>query len=275
MTWGRVSEGWISMSYVVLDPVQSQPEKEEPAKPEQEEPSKPAETRITGTIKADGGLALREGPGLSYARIKYLANGTKVTILEQKTADGTTWGRISEGWISMKYVVLDKEESTSKPTEPKPTEPKPTEPKPTEPKPTEPKPTEPQQTKLTGTVKVTDSLTVRRGAGTSYGILRYLSNGTKVTITEVKDINGTKWGYIGDGWVCMDYIVLDGQQEDAADTKTVIADCLRVRKDPSTSAEIVGYYYEGAKVQILETRSVNGMTWGRTAKGWISMDYVK
>jgi len=280
MTWGRVSEGWISMSYVVLDPVQSQPEKEEPAKPEQEEPSKPAETRITGTIKADGGLALREGPGLSYARIKYLANGTKVTILEQKTADGTTWGRISEGWISMKYVVLDKEESTSKPTEPKPTEPKPTEPKPTEPKPTEPKPTEPkptepQQTKLTGTVKVNDSLTVRRGAGTSYGILRYLSNGTKVTITEVKDVNGTKWGYIGDGWVCMDYIVLDGQQEDAADTKTVIADCLRVRKDPSTSAEIVGYYYEGAKVQILETRSVNGMNWGRTAKGWISMDYVK
>ena len=194
------------------------------------------------------------------------------------------WGRISEGWISMDYVVLDKAET--KPAEPKPTEPKPTEPKPTEPeetkpeeKPEETKPEEskPAETKLTGTVKVNDGLSVRRGAGTSYGILRYLSNGTKVTIVEVTEVNGTKWGNIGDGWVCMDYVVLDSQKEEApaADTKTVIADCLRVRKEASTSAEIVGYYYEGAKVQILETKEVDGTKWGRTSKGWVSMDYVK
>ena len=89
-------------------------------------------------------------------------------------------------------------------------------------------------------------------------------------------MSGTKWGNIGDGWVCMDYVVLDQQKEESsAETKTVTADCLRVRKSPSTSAEIVGYYYEGAKVQILETKDVGGTKWGRTAKGWISMDYVK
>ena len=65
------------------------------------------------------------------------------------------------------------------------------------------------------------------------------------------------------------------EEAPAADTKTVIADCLRVRKEASTSAEIVGYYYEGAKVQILETKEVDGTKWGRTSKGWISMDYVK
>ena len=108
---------------------------------------------------------------------------------------------------------------------------------------------------------------------------RYLNNGTKVTITEVKDNNGTKWGKISDGWICMDYVILDAQKtennETTGTTGTVTADCLRVRENPGTSAKIVGYYYEGAKVQILETTEVDGMIWGRTPKGWISMDYVK
>ena len=74
----------------------------------------------------------------------------------------------------------------------------------------------------------------------------------------------------------MDYVVLDGQQEEnPVDTKTVTADCLCVRASASTSAKIIGYYYQNAKVQILETQTVEGMTWGKTAAGWISMDYVK
>ena len=266
MTWGKVKEGWISMSYVVLDAAESEPEAKPETKPES---SKPAQTGVTGTIKAEGGLALKTGPGLSYARIKYLANGTRVTILEQKTGEGMNWGRIADGWICMDYVVLDKTES-------KPTEPDQTKPEATEPEPTEPEETKPETTKLTGKVKANGGLSVRRGAGTSYGILRYLDNGTKVTIKEVKEVSGTKWGNIGDGWICMDYVVLDQKtEESASDTKTVTADCLRVRKEPSTSAEIVGYYYEGAKVQILKTKKVDGTKWGKTAKGWISMDYVK
>ena len=282
MTWGKISSGWISMSYVVLDAAESEPETKptEPAAPETkptEPESKPVQTSLTGKIKADGGLALRQGPGFGYARIRYLANGTKVTILEQKEASGMNWGRISEGWISMNYVVLDKAEA--EPTEPetKPTEP---ETKPTEP--TVPETTAPseepkgEQTKLTGTVKVNDGLSVRSGAGTTYSLKRYLYNGTKVTITEVKEVSGTKWGMIGDGWISMDYVVLDGQKEEtSSDTKIITADCLRVRETASTSAKIVGYYYQNAKVQIQETQVVDGTTWGKTAKGWISMDYVK
>ena len=84
----------------------------------------------------------------------------------------------------------------------------------------------------------------------------------------------------------MKYIVLDNATQSnavatepvastPADTKTVIADCLRARQTPSTSATIVGYYYQNAKVQILETQVVDGTTWGKTDKGWVSMDYVK
>ena len=119
-------------------------------------------------------------------------------------------------------------------------------------------------------------MSVRTGAGTNNAVKRYLTNGTKVTVSEVKDVSGTKWGNIGDGWVCLDYVVMDGQSQQApADSKTVTADCLRVRETPSTSAQIVGYYYEGAKVQISETKEAEGATWGKTAKGWVSMAYVK
>ena len=89
-------------------------------------------------------------------------------------------------------------------------------------------------------------------------------------------MKGTNWGKISSGWVCMDYIVLDGQEDDDdAVVKTVTADCLNVRKSASTSSKIVGYYYEGARVTILETKKVGSTTWGRTSKGWISMKYVK
>ena len=89
------------------------------------------------------------------------------------------------------------------------------------------------------------------------------------------EVKGTKWGNIGDGWVSMSYIVLDGQSAQTSTVKTVKADCLRVRQSASTGAKIVGYYYQGEKVTILETKKVNGTTWGKTNKGWISMDYVK
>ena len=128
----------------------------------------------------------------------------------------------------------------------------------------------------TGTVKVDDALSVRKGAGTSYAVVKFLYNGDKVTITEVKEVSGTKWGYIGSGWVCMDYVVLDKQtSENTGDVRTVTADCLNVREAASTSAKIVGYYYQGAKVTILETKTAEGIQWGKTSKGWICMDYVK
>lgn len=246
----------------------------EPTVPETTEPeaTKPEAEKVTGKVKASGGLALREGPGTGYKVLKYLENGTSVTIQEQKTAGTMTWGKVDGGWVSMKYIVLDTAGSAPvKPEETKPTEP--TVPETT--KPAEPEATEPETTKLTGKVKASGGLAVRKGAGTSYGVKRYLNNGDKVTITEVVEVKGTKWGNIGDGWVSMSYIVLDGQSAQISTVKTVKADCLRVRQSASTSAKIVGYYYQGEKVTILETKKVSGTTWGKTNIGWISMDYVK
>ena len=259
MTWGKISSGWISMSYVVLDQAEAKPE----TKPETTTPETNGDqTKLTGRINVQESLRVRSNAGTNYAVVRYLGKDAKVTITQLKNAGGMEWGYIGDGWISMDYVILDKTsgESTTPETKPETTTPE----------------TNGDQTNLTGRVNVQESLRVRSGAGTNYALVRYLGKDAKVTITQVRDAGGMKWGYIGDGWISMDYVILDGQQEaQSSDAKTITADCLRVRQTPSTSAQIVGYYYQNAKVQILETKDVDGTTWGKTSKGWISMDYVK
>ena len=62
---------------------------------------------VTGTITANGGLRIRSGPGSDYGVVGSLKYGDKVTIQRRETVDGTTWGRIDQGWISMAYVDVD------------------------------------------------------------------------------------------------------------------------------------------------------------------------
>ena len=156
----------------------------------------------------------------------------------------------------------------------------PTEPNDTTPStPSTPAPETPKT--VTGTVKVNDYLRIRANAGTSYGILGYLKPNTKVTITAQKSVNGTPWGKIDKGWICMDYVVLDSQSSSGSTTTqkvtgTVTADCLHIRKDAGTNNSIVGYLYYGNKVEILETKkAADGSTWGRVSKGWVHMGYIK
>lgn len=60
---------------------------------------------------------------------------------------------------------------------------------------------------MTGTVlRSAGELNVRSGAGTNYSSIGRLYGGDTVTIYEQKDVNGTRWGNIGYGWVSMDYI---------------------------------------------------------------------
>ena len=268
MVWGKISDGWISMDYVVIDgeeepptaePPQQEPPKEEPPKeePPKEEPpvvTPPAETPEaeqkvrTGKIKVSDVLRVRSGPSTDNAVVGYLKAGEKVTITEQTSAGNMTWGKISNGWISMDYVELDPD--TTEPAKP-----------------------------LEGTVQVSDLLRVRSGPGTSYPISAYLKNGDKVEITERRTVNGTQWGKIAKGWISLDYVKLDQTQQTPQEPqkiiKTVTADCLRVRSVPGTSGTVVGYLYRGTKVEILETQTVNGTVWGKTTKGWISLDYAK
>lgn len=279
-TWGKYDGGWIALMYTNYDKVKDQTTEEQPpvTEPEETEPpaTEPEETvppvtepeaaAVMGTVTGSN-LRIRSGAGTSYSIQGYLQKGDRVEILETKVVGSMTWGKISKGWISMTYVKLD-ETTTAEPEQ--------------ETDPTEPEVTEPPATTQTGTVKVGDRLRIRSGAGTGYSVTGYLYNGNKVEILETKTVSGTTWGRISKGWISLDYVTLDKTETSsgssattATRTLTVNADCVRIRSGAGTSNKIVGYLYRGAKVTVLESKTVNGTEWVRTDKGWVSTYYLK
>ena len=239
MVWGKIDKGWISLQYVVLDPT----------------PSQGSSQSVTGTVKVNQFLRIRSGPGTSYAVAGHLKPNDKVEILEQKKVGSVTWGRIDKGWISMDYIVLDSGSTGN---------------------------TGSSGESVMGTVNVKEFLRIRSGPGASYVVAGYLKPNDRVEILEQRKVGNTTWGRISKGWISLDYVVLDKQGSSGDNkpsgttvTKTVTADCLRIRSDAGTSYAIVGYLYQGAKVEILETKTVGTVTWGRIAGGWICLDYVK
>ena len=63
-----------------------------------------------------------------------------------------------------------------------------------------------------GTVKVSGTLAVRGGPGTDWAKIGSLKNGDRVEIYEIKTVSGTKWGFLGEGWINMSYVALDTVQ---------------------------------------------------------------
>ena len=90
--WGRTEQGWICMrSYVKLETVT-------------ETVGGEISDVRTGTITATS-LNIRAEASTGSAVVGMLYRGDTVTILETKTVNGTEWGRIEQGWISMDYVA--------------------------------------------------------------------------------------------------------------------------------------------------------------------------
>jgi len=71
----------------------------------------------------------------------------------------------------------------------------------------------------------------------------------------------------------MGYVLL----EDVHQTVTVLINNLRIRADTGYNYNILGYLQMGDQVEILETKLVGDVLWGRIDQGWISLDeqYVK
>ena len=57
-------------------------------------------------------------------------------------------------------------------------------------------------------------------------------------------------------------------------TGTVTATSLNVRAGAGTGYASIGSYVKGDQVTVYETVTVGSITWGRTEKGWISLDFV-
>ena len=285
--WGRTDKGWICMTYVELDSQEEVPETTEPAVPETTEPTVPETTAppatepeqeapasgARGTVISKSGLNVRSGPGTNYGTVGSYKPGQTIRILERTVVSGVSWGRTDLGWVCMQYVRLEENQV--------------------------------QQQSVYGLVVCTGGLNIRSGAGVAHKPVGSYAPGSRILILEQVTAGGCKWGRTNLGWVCMDYVRLETASEEIPEqtepetnppettvpettvppvtepekqpeavTGTVTASGLNIRRNPGTGAPVVGSYRKGDSVTILETRQVNGATWGRTDKGWISLVYV-
>ena len=196
-------------------------------------------------------LRIRAGAGTDFAVVGNLSNGDRVEILETKQVGDILWGRIKQGWIAMNNVQLDEDV---------------------------PKP----EGKM-GTVIVV-SLNIRADAGTQHAVVGTLKFGDRVDILETKQVGDLLWGRIKQGWIAMNNVQMDEEEDDGGDDQppeqkgqmgTVTTDGLRIRAGAGTGYGVLGSFNTGDRVEILETKQVGDILWGRTDKGWISMQYVK
>ena len=154
-TWGRTKDGWISLSYVYQDGTTG--------------------TKTGGGVVTGTELNIRSGPGTGYGSVGSYKKGDRISILNQFTYDGVTWGCTNKGWVSLQYVQLDGVSTGND---------------------------------KTGTI-TGNELNIRSGPGTNYGSVGTLNSGDRVTILSTTDVDGVTWGNIDKGWISMAYVQLD------------------------------------------------------------------
>ena len=299
--WARVQQGWVSMDYIQLDKAEEEPDdsedsttgddttdgddtttgdntgnndsstgddttgddtinKDETTKPDDSD----EEVLYKGTVVNADTLRVRSAPGTANPQVGYLTRGQKVSILEEKKVADAPWGRIEEGWICLLYV------------QPEPTE-------------------EELKNAAAGVVISFSPLNIRSAPGAHNTLMGTLVPGTVVTVYQQSILNGVAWGRIAQGWVCMTYVQIDedleiedptdpdvpSDSEDAEESEVIcngsviMTNELRIRTGAGTHHAEVGRLTLGSKVKIYEIVQVNSMKWGRTEKGWVSLNYIK
>ena len=272
--WGRTDRGWVCLTYVEIE------EPEEPVVPDVTEPdaTEPDATEPDAT-EPDATEPDATEP-----------DATEPDATEPDTTEPDTTEPDATEPDATEPDATEPDATEPDATEPDTTEPDATEPDTTEPDATEPDATEPDATEPDATEptqwegKVTAStLNIRATAGTSGRYVGYYVKGTKIVILEKKAVSGVQWGRTDKGWVCLTYVSIEEPKDPVVPkpeepTKwegKVTASSLNIRATAGTNGRYVGYYVKGAKIVILEKKTVSGVQWGRTDKGWVCLTYVK
>lgn len=252
--WGRMTNGWICMDYVSLSS-------------DSQSGSGGTDTQISGTVSGSN-VNIRSGAGTGYSIVGRKNSGDVITVYERKTSGGLNWGRIGDNqWICLAYVRLENAGGMGTP-----------------------QPGSESNSSVsgdgttavqdTGTVSSTTGLNVRSGPGTGYARIKTLSPGTAVSLYEYRTVDGIRWGRIqASQWVCMTYVQLSSQSgaesEQTGTGKVISTTVLNIRSGPGTNYSRVGQLTPGTKIEITEQTKTNGVSWGKTAQGWVCMTYVK
>lgn len=248
--WGKVDQGWVCMNYIQLTNNNNSNNNNN---------NNNGTVIATGTVKANTNLNVRNGAGVGYARVGSLTSGTAVNIYERVIVNGAEWGRIGTNqWVSMAYIVLNNSNKNNNNNNNNNT-----------------------ATTGTGTVISSTGLNVRIGAGANYQRVSSLTPGTQVTIYEVVQNGSQLWGRIGTNqWVCMTYIRMNSSNSGSTTIPSTgyqgrVTTNMNVRAAAGTNNAIVGRLTAGTTVVVYELTSVNGVSWGRIANGWVCMNYIQ
>lgn len=194
-------------------------------------------------------LNLRKGPGLSYGVLFTITKGATVTVLDDSNPD---WVKVktgsgAQGWCSREYLQFT---SNSGSTE-------------------------------TLTAKTTDYLNLRKGAGTSYGVIQTLPKGATVTVLDNTNKNWAKVKTTDgvQGWCSKEYLTFSGSSGGTT-TETITAkttDYLNLRKGAGMSYDVILTITKGATVTVLDN---SNKSWAKVktssgVQGWCSKEYLE
>lgn len=235
--WGKTSKGWISMEYVSTTGGTDTSGNNNTTTQNNNDDSDVQGTaaNIKGIVNT-AELNIRKEPDAGSDRVGGYVYGNRVTITETK--DG--WGKTDKGWISLTYVYQD-------------------------------------GTKGTNTAKgivSSDQVNVRSGPGTDFDKVGSMTYGQRVIILEQFKYGNTTWACTEDGWVCLDYVYIDGDAGEGSGAGKVTGDNVNLRSGPGTGYASNGTLSTDDTVKILAQFTINGVKWGCTDQGWICMDYV-
>ena len=251
--------GWIMMDYVVMDIPTAEVPKEDTSTPAgettpvEDEKDTSNTTNIKGVIDVNG-LNIRSEASKNGKVQGSYNKGDVVTILETKNG----WGRTNKGWIKMDYVSTAGSSSSTNKDQDKTDKP----------------------ANITGNgsttvqfrgIVIAKELNIRASASQSSECVGSLKYGNRVEILE-KD--GT-WGRTKDGWISLNYVYQDGATGTKTGSGVVTGSSLNIRSGPGTGYGSVGSYNSGDRIVILEQFTYDGVTWGCTNKGWVSLQYVQ
>lgn len=237
-----------------------------------------------GTVQAKltADVNLRRGAGTNYGVIKVIGTGTTVTVTD---ASNSQWYKVklsdgTEGYLFSEYLkVTSGNIDSAKPS-------------------ATPTPT-PAPSNGTVQAKTTSDLNVRKGPGTSYGIVKVIDMNVTVTVTEATnsswykvklsdgtegylaaqylkitsgDINSVKPGNSGDD------NTNNGNNSNAPATGEYVRVTvgLNLRSEPNTSCKVLTVLSTGTVLNVLD-RKTSGWVHVRTtggAEGYVSAEYV-
>lgn len=241
----------------------------------------PAQETLTYIVMVDDLEVHKEAKDNSRV-LSQLPFGLEVEILEEKTVQETTWGRIDEmnlddgtkikaGWIDLQSVISPSEliaEETEPPIEPE-------------------VPDAPPSVPATMGTITASKLNIRKGPDEKYETNGAYYKGDRVEIVETQTVDSTTWGRTNLGWIGMGYVRMDGSAVSSEDVhpnlitngETAILGYgvvdlgeLNVRFGPGTDHAKAGTIKKGARYAYYQTSNASG-EWVRIENGWVSTEY--